>query len=76
MALISALPDVATDGLARAFEEAVKMLVPSLRRELLLTGFLRRKAEDYVGVAEAWRSIEGQLPSDAAYSLKSFAVPR
>ncbi|MGA1833053.1 phosphate/phosphite/phosphonate ABC transporter substrate-binding protein [Rhizobium wenxiniae] len=76
MALISALPEVATDGLASAFEEAVEMLAPSLRRELLLIGFLRRNAEDYVGVAEAWRSIESRLPSDAAYSLKSFAVPR
>ncbi|MBW9087127.1 PhnD/SsuA/transferrin family substrate-binding protein [Rhizobium wenxiniae] len=76
MALISALPDAATDGLAGAFEEAVVQLSPSLRRELLLTGFLRRRAEDYAGVARDWRSIEARLPTRVGYSLKSFAVPR
>jgi len=74
MALISALPACATDDLAAAFGEAVGLLVPSLRRELLLTGFLRRKAEDYAGVAQDWRSIEGRLPPEIAYSLQSFAV--
>jgi ABC-type phosphate/phosphonate transport system substrate-binding protein len=74
MALISALPDAATDDLAGAFKDAFELLAPSLRRELLLTGFLRRKAEDYADVAEAWGSIEGRLPAGVGYSLKSFAV--
>lgn len=76
MALISALPEAATDDLAGAFGEAVEQLSPSLRRELLLTGFLRRRAEDYAGVARDWRSIETRLPTGGGYSLKSFAVPR
>lgn len=76
MALISALPAAATDDLASAFEEAFAMIAPSLRHELLLTGFRRRKAEDYAGVARDWRSIEGRLPPAIAYSLQSFAMRR
>jgi len=59
-----------------AFDEAADMISPSLRSELLLTGFLRRKAQDYAGVASDWRSIEGHLPPKIAYSLKSFAMRR
>lgn len=74
MALITALPEARTDDLAAAFEEAVGLTSPSLRRELLLTGFLRRTVGDYAGVAEAWRSIEVRLPPGVGYFLKSFAV--
>lgn len=76
MALISALPEASMAKLAAAFEEAVQMVAPSVRRELLLTGFLRRKAEDYAGVAADWRSIEKRLPPDIAYKTQSFAVRR
>lgn len=76
MALISALPATSTDALAAAFDEAADMISPSLRGELLLTGFLRRKAQDYAGVASDWRSIEAHLPPKIAYSLKSFAMRR
>lgn len=63
-------------GPAAAFDEAADMISPSLRGELLLTGFLRRKAQDYAGVARDWRSIEAHLPPKIAYSLKSFAMRR
>lgn len=76
MALITVLPAERTDDLADAFEEAFNLLAPSLRRELLLAGFRRRKAEDYASVASDWRSAEGRLPPGIAYSLKSFAVRR
>jgi ABC-type phosphate/phosphonate transport system substrate-binding protein len=55
--LISALPAEAVDRLASAVDEVIGSLSPSLRRELVLCGFVRRTAGDYAGIAEDWRHI-------------------
>ncbi|WP_162939667.1 PhnD/SsuA/transferrin family substrate-binding protein [Neorhizobium sp. NCHU2750] len=74
--LITALPSGAVDALAAATEEAIRLLEPSLRRQLLLTGFRRSKAEDYAGIERDWRLIEAVMPQDGTSILKASGVPR
>lgn len=74
--LIAALPAGSVESPAAATEEAIRLLEPSLRRELLPTGFRRSKAEDYAGIERDWRLIEAVMPQDGTSILKASGMPR